>query len=141
MFVWSADLEGGFELYDDPPGSLLLLPYYGFIDRNDVRYANTAKYIMSEHNPYRIAHGDYPGAGCVHAARPWPMHACNMVMAGIADSESLELIAKAPLDGELACESVYESGGKVATGGGFATFAGYLSMALAQAVMSGATTA
>jgi hypothetical protein len=65
------------------------------------------------------------------------MHACNMVMAGIADGESLELIAKAPLDGELACESVYEVGGKAATGGAFATFAGYLSMALTQAVTSG----
>mgnify|MGYP001199964715 FL=1 len=137
MFVWSADLEGGFELYDDPPGSLLLLPFYGLIDRNDIRYVNTVKYIMSEHNPYRVAHGDYPGAGCAHAARPWPMHACNMVMAGIADGESLELIAKAPLDGELACESVYEVGGKAATGGAFATFAGYLSMALTQAVTSG----
>jgi len=63
------------------------------------------------------------------------------VMAGIADSESLELIAKAPLDGELACESVYEMGGKAATGGAFATFAGYLSVALARAVMSGATIA
>lgn len=134
MFVWSADLEGGFELYDDPPGSLLLLPYYGFIDCNDPRFANTVKYVKSEHNPYRVAHGDYPGAGCAHAARPWPMHACNMVMAGIADCECLKLIAKAPLDGELACESVYEVGGKAATGGAFATFAGYLSVALAQAV-------
>ena len=139
MFVWSADLEGGFELYDDPPGSLLLLPYYGFIHRNDIRYINTVKYISSKHNPYRVAHGDYPGVGCAHAARPWPMHACNMVMAGITDDESLDLIAKAPLDGELACESVYEMGGKAATGGAFATFAGYLSVALAQAVMSGAT--
>jgi hypothetical protein len=67
------------------------------------------------------------------------MHACNMVMAGIADSESLELIVKAPLGGELACESVYEISGKAATGGAFATAAGYLSVALAQAVMSGAT--
>jgi len=67
------------------------------------------------------------------------MHACNMVMAGIADGESLELIAEAPLDGELACESVYEMGGKAATGGAFATFAGYLSVALAQAVTGGVT--
>jgi len=141
MFVWSADLRGGFELYDDPPGSLLLLPYYGFIDRDDVRYVNTVKYVSSKHNPYRVAHGDYPGAGCAHAARPWPMHACNMVMAGIADGESLELISKAPLDGELACESVHEIGGKAATGGAFATFAGYLSVALTQALLGDATTA
>ncbi len=139
MFVWSADLQGGFELYDDPPGSLLLLPHYGFIDCDDHRFANTVKYIMSEHNPYRVVHGDYPGAGCAHAARPWPMHACNMVMAGIANCESLKLIAEAPLDGELACESVYEADGKAATGGAFATFAGYLSVALAQAVMSNIT--
>lgn len=136
MFAWSADLEGGFELYDDPPGSLLLLPHYEFIERNDPRFANTVKFIMSRHNPYRFEGGEYPGVGCAHATRPWPMHACNMVMAGIADREALKLIAAAPLDGELACESVYETTGKAATGCAFATFAGCLSAALAKAATS-----
>lgn len=139
MFAWSADLEGGFELYDDPPGSLMLLPYYGFTERDDPRFANTVKFMISKHNPYLIDNGEYPGVGCAHAARPWPMHACNMVMSGIADREALKLIAKAPLDGELACESVYETTGKAATGCAFATFAGYLSAALAKAAAGDVT--
>ncbi len=138
MFVWSADLEGQFELYDDPPGSLLLLPHYDFTRCDDPVFANTVRFVMSEHNPYRVARGRYPGVGCAHAARPWPMQACNMLMAGGHEpellDESLKLISQAPLDGGLACESIYETTGKVATGGAFATFAGYLSTALAKAV-------
>lgn len=58
------------------------------------------------------------------------MHACNAVMAGVAAPEDVKLIARAPLDGGLACETVWETTGAAATGLAFATAAGYLSLAL-----------
>ncbi|HOL50934.1 MAG TPA: glycoside hydrolase family 125 protein [Bacillota bacterium] len=129
MFAWSTDLAGNYELYDDPPGSLVLLPYHGFVDADNECYANTLKFIRSDHNPYACTLGNYKGAGCAHSKHPWPMHACNMILAGVADADALHLIENAPLDGGLACETVYASTGKAATGSAFATFAGYLSLA------------
>lgn len=129
MFAWSTDLDGNYELYDDPPGSLVLLPYHGFVDADNQYYVNTLKFIGSDLNPYACSHGAYRGAGCVHSTHPWPMHACNMALAGVADASATYLIENAPLDGGLACETIYATTGKVATGSAFATFAGYLSIA------------
>ena len=96
VFVWSADLEGGFELYDDR-GKSSAAPYYGSSTAMPA-VCNTVKYVKSEHNPYRRRTMGLPGAECPCGA-PLPMHACNMVMAGIADCECLKLITKAPLTG------------------------------------------
>ena len=35
QFVWSTDLEGHYDIYDEPPGSLQLLPHYGFCAMDD----------------------------------------------------------------------------------------------------------
>ncbi|MDD2202529.1 MAG: glycoside hydrolase family 125 protein [Firmicutes bacterium] len=129
MFAWSTDLGRNYELYDNPPGSLILLPYHGFVDTDNEYYVNTLRFIGSDLNPYACSQGAYRGAGCVHSTHPWPMHACNMVLAGVANDNAIHLIENAPLDGGLACETVYETTGKVATGSAFATFAGYLSIA------------
>jgi hypothetical protein len=130
MFAWSVDLEGNHEIYDDPPGSLVLLAYYGFVSPADRVFANTLAWIMSSDNPYRSASGRFTGVGCAHSPRPWPMHACNTLLAGVKDDACRDLIENAPLDGGLACETIYESTGKVATGAAFATFAGFLALAL-----------
>ncbi|MEA4885012.1 MAG: glycoside hydrolase family 125 protein [Clostridia bacterium] len=132
MFAWSTDLRAASEVYDDPPGSLLLLPYYGFVSADDPTFLNTVAFITSDHNTYRSTDGQYHGAGCAHSRRPWPMHACNLVLSGLHDEESLKLLKEAPLDGGLACETIYCDTGKPATGAAFASFAGYLSVALAR---------
>lgn len=129
MFAWSTDLDRNYELYDNPPGSLILLPYHGFVDADNEYYVNTLRFIASDLNPYACSQSTYRGAGCVHSKHPWPMHACNTVLAGVANASAIHLIESAPLDGGLACETVYETTGKVATGSAFATFAGYLSLA------------
>ena len=50
------------------------------------------------------------------------MHACNAP--GGVPPEDVKLIARAPLDGGLACETVWETTGAAATGLAFATAAG-----------------
>ena len=80
MFAWSVDLAGRYELYDDPPGSLVLLPFYGFISTDHPVYRNTLKFIRSSHNPYRGTAIPSRGLGapirrghgpCMHAMQSW----------------------------------------------------------------------
>ena len=42
-YAWSTDLEGHTDVYDEPPGSLLLLPYLGFCALDDPAYQNTSR--------------------------------------------------------------------------------------------------
>ena len=129
MFAWSVDLRGNAEIYDDPPGSLQLLPYYGYCSAADPVYRNTVRWVHSEHNPYYCARGRFRGAGCAHAAQPWPMDAVNRILAGDAE-EGLEFLRQAEMDGGLACESVDPETGEIRTGAAFATFAGFLAYAI-----------
>lgn len=45
FFAWSVDLNGHYDIYDEPPGSLLLLPFYGFCETSDPIWQNTAAMI------------------------------------------------------------------------------------------------
>ena len=46
-FGWSTDLEGNHDVYDEPPGSLQLLPFYGFCSADDEVWLNTVSMIRS----------------------------------------------------------------------------------------------
>ncbi|MCX7710200.1 MAG: glycoside hydrolase family 125 protein, partial [Clostridia bacterium] len=45
IFAWSTDLEGRWNAYDEPPGSLQLLPFYGFCSSADEVYRLSLIYI------------------------------------------------------------------------------------------------
>ncbi len=127
MFAWSVDGEGRFELYDDPPGSLVLLPYYGFCAPDDPVYVRTVAWIRSSENPWFVP-GRFGAPGSAHAPDPWPMAVANDLLVGRV--EALEWIARAGMDGGLACETVDPTTGHVKTGAAFATCAGWLAAAL-----------
>lgn len=147
MFAWAVDGEGSYELYDDPPGSLLLAAHYGFCEPDDPVYLATAKWIVSEHNPYLCKEGKFSGFGCAHASHPWVLAACNILLAGQRSSSTLpaasvladaleaakRLVKEAEMDGGIACETVDAQTGVVKTGAAFATCAGFLAYAMAQA--------
>ncbi|MCL4515400.1 MAG: glycoside hydrolase family 125 protein [Firmicutes bacterium] len=143
MFAWSVDLAGGFELYDDPPGSLMLLPHYGFCDGADEIYLNTARWIHSGENPYYHRDGRFPAAMSAHAPHPWPMALCNDLLAlqaagsgplaGVVP-DPLPLLLNLEMDSGIACETVDAQSGRVKTGAAFATAAGFLAFALARAL-------
>ncbi|MGE5577298.1 MAG: glycoside hydrolase family 125 protein, partial [Syntrophothermus sp.] len=143
MFAWSVDLAGGFELYDDPPGSLMLLPHYGFCDGADTIYLNTARWIHSGENPYYRADVRFPAVACAHAPHPWPMALCSDLLALRAEGsgplsrvihDPLSLLLNAEMDNGIACETIDAQSGKVKTGAAFATAAGFLAYALARVV-------
>jgi len=62
VFAWSVNLEGRWEIADEPPGSLELLPYYGFCGRDDPVWLATMAWLHGPSNPFRYA-GEGVAAG------------------------------------------------------------------------------
>ena len=129
QFIWSTDLNGHCDIYDEPPGSLQLLPHYGFCEREDPLWQKTVRTIRSRQ--YRFSFADQPIAeiGCLHAPHPWVLSICNSLLSGHA-ATALEHLKRTRMDNGVACESVNEVTGECETGEAFATCAGFLSYAL-----------
>ena len=132
-FAWSVDLAGGHDVYDEPPGSLLLLPYYGFCAWDDPVYLKTAEMIRSPDYAYSFAGCEMAEIGCPHAPHPWLLSIGNSLLCG-RSSEALEHLRRTRLDNGIACESVDEHTGECTTGEAFATCAGFICHALRRAI-------
>lgn len=135
MYAWATDLEGHHLLYDEPPGSLQLLAYYGFCAPGEEAYLNTVRWIRSSYNPYYYE-GPFPGAGCPHAGYPFVMDLFNRLLSG-DQRKACSILEQAPLDGSIACESFDPRTGLPKTGRAFATCAGFLAYALIRSLASG----
>ena len=129
VFAWSIDLQGHWDIYDEPPGSLQLLPFYGFCDFSDPVWAETSSLIRDR--SYALSFADHKIAeiGCKHAAHPWILSICNSLLSGHALS-ALDHLKDTSMDNGVACESVNEDTGECSTGAAFATCAGFLSFSL-----------
>ena len=132
-FAWSVDLAGGHDVYDEPPGSLLLLPYYGFCVWDDPVYLKTAAMIRSPDYAYSFAGCEIAEIGCPHAPHPWLLSIGNSLLCG-RSGEALEHLRRTRLDNGIACESVDEHTGECTTGEAFATCAGFICHALRRAI-------
>lgn len=130
MWAYAADEAGNLCLGDEPPCSLLLLPYWGFCRKDDASYRNTVRFIYSRHNRYRYDKVKFPGVGCEHVPYPMLFGLCNALLAGVQLDEVSEVLRRAPLDNGLACESFDPKTGRVKTGRHFAAAAGFLCQAL-----------
>ncbi len=131
QFAWAVDGRGGHVLYDEPPGSLELLAYYGFCQPGDAVHRNTVAWIHSPHNPDHIAGSAFGDVGCPHAPWPWVLSWAN----GLLTGREVGSVVPA-MDGGLACESVDPVTGRVKTGPAFATAAGFLGHALRRRLLS-----
>ena len=131
MFAWSVDLDTkqSHMLYDEPPGSLLLLPHYGFCKPTYPLWKRCRDWIYSADYPYSFAGKPFEEVGCGHAPHPWVLASVNSLLAGQKD-RALKFLKSAKMDNGIACESVDENTGEVATGAAFATCAGFLAYGL-----------
>jgi hypothetical protein len=129
MFAWSIDADGNWDVYDEPPGSLLLLPHYGFCTENDPVWLHTKRIIRREEYPYSFAGCPIAEIGCPHAPHPWVLSIANSLLSGDAERARQNLL-KCEMDNGVACESVDEYTGQSATGNAFATCAGFLAYAI-----------
>ncbi len=129
IFAWSLDLSGNWNMYDEPPGSLQLLPYYGFCDFNNTVYKNTVEQIRRPEYKYSFFGCNIAEIGCEHAPHPWILSVANSLLCGRRD-HCREILLKAEMDNGIACESVDENTGECTTGAAFATCAGFLAYAI-----------
>lgn len=132
MFAWSVDLTGNWDIYDEPPGSLLLLPHYGFCDMEDPVWKHTAAIIRREDYPYSFAGCPIAEIGCPHAPHPWILSLSNSMLSDKKEAAKKHLML-CKMDNGIACESVDEYTGESRTGDAFATCAGFLAYALYEA--------
>jgi hypothetical protein len=128
MFAWSVDGRGNYELYDNPPGSLQLLSYYGFCAKEDAVFQNTVRWVHSDYNPFYHARGPVRGAASRHAGNPWPLAAVNDLLS--LDLDKGLFFSLAAMDLGLCCETVEPQKGRAATGHAFASAAGFMAHAL-----------
>ena len=130
VFLWACDGKGGGEMYDNPPGSLVLIPYYGGCAKDDPVWLNTVRLYFSKDNPWYTENGVLFGEGCEHAPAPWPMSLCNLLLSCGKDSRVFAALAAMEMDNGIACETVRPDSGKACTGAAFATFAGFYANAV-----------
>jgi len=133
FFAWSVDLLGGYDLYDEPPGSLQLLPFYGFCEPEDAVWQNTVAMIRDSHYALSFANAPIAEIGCLHAPHPWVLSICNSLLSGHAET-ALAHLRLTTMDNGVACESVHEQTGACVTGEAFATCAGFLAYSLGTAL-------
>lgn len=131
IFVWSADARGHYLLYNDPPGNLGLLPFYGFIDPGDEVFRHTIAYYYSPRYRYYDPDAAIGELACDHHPRtPSGLGLCGSLLNPLLRERALAWLRKAPMDHGLLAESFDKNTGEARTGVGFATGAGYLALAL-----------
>lgn len=103
VLAWSTDLAGEAAVYDDPEGSLALLPTLGFCDADDPVWRNTIELLRSERNPFWLGNRRYPGL----ASRKHPewasLAALCVDLLGPRRDAALECLTSLHLDGDIAC--------------------------------------
>jgi meiotically up-regulated gene 157 (Mug157) protein len=129
VFAWSVDIDGNWDVYDEPPGSLQLLPSLGFCADDDEVWLNTVELIRSPEYAYSFSGKPFADIGCPHAPHPWLLSVANGLLCGRVD-EGADFLKRAAMDNGIACESVDEVTGICATGAAFATCAGFLAYAM-----------
>jgi hypothetical protein len=129
MYIFSSDLNGNTSVYDEPPGSLLLLPFFGFCPKTSKTWTNTVELIRSSDYELSFANSKIKEIGCEHAPHPWVLSLCNSLLSGFGEA-AMDNLSKISMDNYIACESVDEETGISVTGEAFATCAGFLSYSI-----------
>lgn len=125
MFARGVDIDGNYELGDDPEGSLLLLTYFGFCSPDDPVYKNTVEWIHSDHNPDSVSRNREAGV---------PVLSILNDLFTSEKKDALEFLRRAELDDGIACEYADPNTGRVVSGRAYASCAGYLAYGLRIAI-------
>jgi uncharacterized protein len=131
VLAWSTDLQESASIYDDPAGSLQLLPSYGFCDENEPLWRNTVEFLRSP--AYKLWLGKSPFPGLATREAPGVAHAaalCSDLMGSRRD-EALEILRKLPLAGGIISDTYDPNNGEQLSGRHDAALAGFLAWSLA----------
>ncbi|HEU5208863.1 MAG TPA: hypothetical protein VFU06_05575 [Longimicrobiales bacterium] len=134
VLACSTDLERDAAIYDDPVGSLRLLPFLEFCEFDDPVWTDTMSLLRSRRYP--LWHGEraFPG----EASRRDPDHAVLAALCAdlLADrsQDAQALIQRLRLPGGIACDAYDVDTGDAARGVHAAAAAGFLGWALTRAM-------
>jgi hypothetical protein len=115
------------DFMDVPPGSLLKLPYLGFISQDDPLFVRTYNWLHSAHYQYSYAGQPYglPGSYRLPFTTSWSVADHLRLKAGQA--KALKVLTESPWDGGIITEGVKPDTAKADKDGrAFATAAGYI---------------
>jgi meiotically up-regulated gene 157 (Mug157) protein len=121
----------GADFMDVPPGSLLKLPYLGFIAEDDPLFVRTYDWLHSRHYQYSYAGQPYglPGSYRLPFTTSWSVADHLRLKAGRA--QALKVLTGSPWDGGIITEGVKaDTGVPDQEGRAFATAAGYIAHAI-----------
>ncbi len=133
MFAYTVDLEGNYELQDEPAGSLVLLSTLDFCLASDRVYKNTVAWIHSTHNPRssQLAEvGSVPKGSEEHLS---VLAAINSLLTARKE-EALAFLRRISMDSGLACEYVDGVEGTAVSGVGLAACSAYMATGLRAAL-------
>lgn len=120
-------------VYDDPMGSLITLPYWGFCKHYDPVYEATVDLILSSDNPFSHAGRKFAFCGAYHDRRahgPFVASIANQLLVRMNQEEIADMIPHLKMDNGLACESINADTGEMETGRGMASMAGLLAYSM-----------
>ena len=134
VLACSTDLERDATVYDDPAGSLRLLPHFEFCPVDDPVWTETMSLLRSSRYPLWLGDRPFPG----HAERHAPGH---VALAGICadlladrSADAQALLQRLDLTGGVACDAFDPDTGRATRGHHAAAAAGFLAWALTRAL-------
>ena len=93
IYAYETDGFGNYNLMDDANSpSLLAMPYLGYCGKNDMRYQNPRRFILSADNPYYVEGKLAKGVGSPHtpAGHVWPI---GIVMQALTSDSREEILS------------------------------------------------
>jgi GH15 family glucan-1,4-alpha-glucosidase len=117
----------GADFMDVPPGSLLKLPFLGFISEDDPLFVRTYNWLHSAHYAYSYSNEPFglPGSYRLPFTTSWSVADHLRLKAGRA--QALKVLTQSPWDGGIITEGVKPDTALADKDGrGFATAAGYI---------------
>ncbi len=130
LLAWSVDLAGEAAIYDDPAGSLALLPFLGFCPADDPLWQATMEFLRSTRYPFWLGDRAFPGlASRRHPAAAGLAALCSDLL-GPASERALELLHRLPLADGLAFEAWDPDTGRPVRGLHYAALSGFRGWAL-----------
>lgn len=95
LFAFEVDGYNSFLLMDDGNiPSVLSLPYLGYVNKADMTYLETRKYLLSLNNPYYFKGSSFAGVGSPHTGygNIWPMSIIIQALTSTSDDEIVDCL-------------------------------------------------
>jgi uncharacterized protein len=127
---YSTDLHGSVAIYDDPEGSLALLPYYGFCDADDPIWTNTMDLLRSPTYPLWLHGSPVPGLARRSTPRIARLAALCADLLGPRADAALATLGQLQLPDGVAADGYDPDTGEAAAGEAAPPLAGFLAWCL-----------